>query len=254
MSFRKSLIVLVLVSASYSIAFLGDGTVRRLTVEDGAVETVGAFFFLAAALVCFVIFRRNRRERMTQGLKAKGEVIVFLLALFFLLCFLEEISWGQRYLGVQTPELLARFNRQSEINIHNLPLFHGEVSDGVRKGFLALLTTGDRLFSVFWLGFGVAVPLLNRYSKRCQSLFSAIGVPVLPICFSVFFVLNYVLSKSIPVEGMRDHPWVEIKEANCAFLLMLGSICLLFRKPVEDLRAPGPGNSVFGASKSPILG
>ncbi len=42
MSIWNSLIVLVLVSASYSIAFLGDGTVRRLTVEDGAVETVGA--------------------------------------------------------------------------------------------------------------------------------------------------------------------------------------------------------------------
>lgn len=33
---------------------------------------------------------------------------------------LEEISWGQRIFGFETPELLQRYNLQKETNIHNL--------------------------------------------------------------------------------------------------------------------------------------
>ena len=142
--------------------------------------------------------------------------------------------------GVEAPKALVHANRQGEINIHNLNWFHGNEEGGSKKSFLKLLINGDRLFSVFWLMFGVAVPLLDRYSQRFRTLFSDIRMPVLPVAFSVFFVLNYIISKSMPpLESFNypTHPWTEIKEANCAFLLMLGSVCIFLRKPDERLHA-----------------
>ena len=240
MSFRNSLITSALVAAAYCVFFLDGQTIKDLTREDSVVETVGALSFLGAALGFCLIYRKNRKIRSNRGLGNRSEVTALLLGLFFLVCFLEEISWGQRVFGVETPEVLVRANRQGEINIHNLRWFHGHKDDGSRKSFLKLLINGDRLFSVFWLVFGVTVPLLDRYSQRLRTLFSDIGMPVLPVAFSVFFVLNYIISKSMPaLESLHypTHAWVEIKEANCAFLLMLGSVCLFLRKPDERLHA-----------------
>lgn len=240
MSFRNSLITLALVAAAYCVFFLDGQTIKDLTREDSVVETVGALFFLGAALVFCLIYRKNRKIRTNRGLGNRSEVAALLLGLFFLVCFLEEISWGQRVFGVETPEALVRANRQGEINIHNLNWFHGNEEGGSKKSFLKLLINGDRLFSVFWLMFGVAVPLLDRYSQRFRTLFSDISMPVLPVAFSVFFVLNYIISKSMPpLESFNypTHPWTEIKEANCAFLLMLGSVCIFLRKPDERLHA-----------------
>ena len=162
---------------------------------------------------------------------------------------MEEISWGQRYLNVETPAWLARWNLQGDINIHNTWIFEradpaspyepGIVSDS----FVDAMLDGDRLFNMFWLGFGVVLPLLNRYSKHCRVFFSTINMPVLPIAFAFLFLLNYVLSRSIPIEGTRDHPWVEIKEANCALLLMIGFLCLFPRKSAEQYCESGPGQS-----------
>jgi hypothetical protein len=39
---------------------------------------------------------------------------------------MEEISWGQRILGIETPESIAKINHQSELNFHNIlnPFYH----------------------------------------------------------------------------------------------------------------------------------
>jgi hypothetical protein len=43
-------------------------------------------------------------------------------------CFIsfgEEISWGQRIFGIETPAFIADANRQSELNFHNLYALSG---------------------------------------------------------------------------------------------------------------------------------
>jgi len=37
----------------------------------------------------------------------------------------EEMSWGQRIFNFQTPDFIARANRQSEFNLHNLFVLSG---------------------------------------------------------------------------------------------------------------------------------
>jgi hypothetical protein len=44
--------------------------------------------------------------------------VVFVIGLFFIVG--EEISWGQRLFGIETPEFLEESNRQRELNLHNI--------------------------------------------------------------------------------------------------------------------------------------
>lgn len=81
--------------------------------------------------------------------------------LLFLLVALEEISWGQRIFGVETPDFLTSRNLQKETNLHNLE------SEGANRllGFL--------VFAV-----GVALPSLLTLSGWLNSLVKRFGVPL----------------------------------------------------------------------------
>lgn len=95
--------------------FLYDEYWVMLYDEDGVFEYLTAIFFLLAAILFLLTFL-NVRKVTTNWNK------LFLLALVFC-CFLvgmEEISWGQRLLGIETPESIKALNHQGETTIHNL--------------------------------------------------------------------------------------------------------------------------------------
>jgi len=70
-----------------------------------------AAYGLSSLLLSACFFRYERtRARMWFGLRA---LIAFLIAM-------EEISWGQRILGLETPELLLSYNFQGEIGFQNI--------------------------------------------------------------------------------------------------------------------------------------
>jgi hypothetical protein len=94
----------------------------------------------------------------------------------------DEISWGQRLLGINSPEYIARNNAQEEINVHNLYFFnniigfiymlvglYGAFSWAiVRKPdkplrFLTWITPQKELFFFFFAGF-----LYNLYALLSQ--------------------------------------------------------------------------------------
>ena len=50
----------------------------------------------------------------------KGSRFSIFLGLAWLLFAFEEISWGQRVLGIETPEVMLEYNYQEELNFHNL--------------------------------------------------------------------------------------------------------------------------------------
>jgi hypothetical protein len=86
-----------------------------LVGEDGPVEYATTAAYFGAGWVAVLVARGLlRREERWLALLWGG------LALALVLVSLEEISWGQRLFGVQTPELLAS-NVQHEMNLHNLP-------------------------------------------------------------------------------------------------------------------------------------
>ena len=81
--------------------------------EDGIVESWTAFAYLLAGGLFFLATTTSRRPRLVLwGLAA---LMVFIAG--------EEISWGQRIVGLETPEQVAAHNVQQELNVHNLSHF-----------------------------------------------------------------------------------------------------------------------------------
>jgi hypothetical protein len=92
----------------------------RLTSEDGPIEwlevAAWAIAVPCAAAMSWHLWRHDRRR-----LPALMYALLVLGGLFVLG---EEISWGQRLLGIDTPPAIASRNNQGETTIHNLSIVH----------------------------------------------------------------------------------------------------------------------------------
>ena len=91
-------------------------TFYLLTGEDGPVEYAQVVVLCLGAVIAArlaISFRRRETSRwaFVYGILTIGLAIVAG----------EEISWGQRILGLETPEWLSAQNVQKETNLHNLP-------------------------------------------------------------------------------------------------------------------------------------
>ena len=82
--------------------------------EDKAVENASAIAFIFSGIVGLIItgifFKRGNK---------KFGILYLLLAIGFLVLGFEEISWGQRILNFETPEIFSS-NLQNQITVHNI--------------------------------------------------------------------------------------------------------------------------------------
>lgn len=87
----------------------------RIFHEDGPAEVTQAIFYLASSLLAAVISTRLKSlsYRRLSLLYAFFAAITALFAM-------EEISWGQRLMGFDSPEYFVENNMQREVNLHNL--------------------------------------------------------------------------------------------------------------------------------------
>jgi hypothetical protein len=89
-----------------------EGAYRLLVKEDGVLEWAQVVSYVAVIAVGALSMRDLwRRERASA-------IVVAGLALVALLSAGEELSWGQRIVGFDTPEIAAD-NRQGELTLHN---------------------------------------------------------------------------------------------------------------------------------------
>ncbi|KZY34496.1 hypothetical protein A3731_18995 [Roseovarius sp. HI0049] len=84
-------------------------------IEDGPVEYGTALMLFVSALV--LAWQALRQFRAGHALAG---ACLTLYALIFVFGTGEEISWGQRILGLETPDYLREQNAQEEITLHNL--------------------------------------------------------------------------------------------------------------------------------------
>jgi len=171
----------------YGVMFLGSGAHDVLMGEDGVVEYVGAFGLFAAAALFFAAFMRARGGSYGT---IKKLALLALAALFFFGGG-EEISWGQRILGIETPEGLSEANVQDELNVHNLAVFDG-------------VFTPERLFQLFWITFGVLIPFACAMSARIQAWLSR-WIPILPLWLAWLFVASQLIAEIVS-KILTDNP------------------------------------------------
>jgi len=208
--------LLAMSALAFSTLALDDDILDGLVQEDGPVEWAGAVALIAAVGLYFAVFRLYGKSRDPRATRWP----LLVLCLLLILAAGEEISWGQRLVGLKTPDSLAEVNTQDELNIHNT-----ETLDS----FL-----GFRIFAIFCLTLYVVVPLIgtvpSRLAGRVQRL-----LPVAPIWLAVVFAAVLVLPSLVRdvIDSARlDTPLTpanrgigEIREAVLELLIGVAAVC-----------------------------
>ena len=175
---------LIVIAATFIVAvnlvfLLEARTLDMLLLEDGPFEYLGALALLIAGVLFIAGYLRTRRldPGAARGIWHRRSLLV--LGLVFVVAAGEEISWGQRILGVSTPDSLAEVNVQQELNLHNLAGF----SDVTLQLFIVGLYT-----------FVVVIPFAaaanDKWAGRIRRL-----VPIVPLRLSWLFILAYLVSQ-----------------------------------------------------------
>lgn len=92
--------------------------VNLLLDEDGFFEYFSFFLLFFSGLILILVFV-VRRKRYQLPLKALNSIFILFSILILFIAF-EEISWGQRIIGVETPMAIKEINYQAELNFHNI--------------------------------------------------------------------------------------------------------------------------------------
>jgi hypothetical protein len=210
--FDKSFaVILILLFASLAYVAVAEkyflpATLAAINREDGAIEYASAGLLLIAAFYAFYV------GLFAVSHAASRRVHLFLAVLFVVMCG-EEISWGQRILGLETPEGLAKLNAQKETNLHNM------------FGYLF-----DHLFILCFFLWGCVVPLLYHISRTCRQLLRWTGIPIPSVGLSIGMMLitlfqsQIVLAVLEPVHGLRLPELRELLSAT-AFLAIMRQSC-----------------------------
>ena len=127
----------------------------RLVIEDSWGESAGFIALLVAGAVFL-------RMSVIPGL-GRRRLWFAALGLGSLLLGFEEISWGQRFLGLSTPDFFLRFNTQGEMGFHN-----GTSSLGELYGPATLCVAL----------YGALLPLVVAYHAGARSWFERLGLPI----------------------------------------------------------------------------
>ncbi len=156
--------LIIVVGLGYHLAVTDLAYFEEVFVrEDGWIESLSALFLLISALI---VWRRS------FAFAGKGNWKAFMLLLGLGAVFFfgagEEISWGQRILGLESNEFFKANNTQDEINFHNLEWKGIKLNKLI---FSQLLGVG--------LGFYLLIyRSLYQFSPRIRQLNDAWGIPI----------------------------------------------------------------------------
>ena len=109
---------LSIVPLSVLLVFSADAYYLYLLREDSLVESTTAVLLFLTGLVLFAVVVMERR-----GGGAAIRWPYLLGALAFVWAAGEEINWGQRIFGFESPSFLLNINSSGQLNLHRIDLF-----------------------------------------------------------------------------------------------------------------------------------
>ena len=170
------ILIPILLSLGFLVVFIKDAELFYLLVqEDQIIENLSALFYFIACLCFLYLITQVSRSK---GFTYKGYFILFSGIMAFGLFFMcmEEISWFQRVLEVETPEGFEG-NLQNEMNLHNFATDKLEV-----------------IYYFLSFFFFIFLPFLYRHTQLFpqSSIFSFYIPSSLVSIFAIIFVVyNY---------------------------------------------------------------
>ncbi len=163
---------------------------KEIVKEDRLIEYAQFFVLLIGSVVSFLQSLRFFGQK--QWLRATFYALAS-LALFFVAG--DEISWGQRILGLESGAALQEINRQGELTVHNLYA----VEWLVIYAYVAMSALG---VAAYWLT-KLSKPL-NRYTSL---------VPSWILGFYFAFALLYFVQQ-LRIKWGIWHSWSEVAELS----------------------------------------
>lgn len=159
----------------------------RLLVEDGIVEWMQFLAFsLTSGLLGYVAIDRYKTEGFNLGV-----LVLAGLTGLVALAALEEISWFQRILQIQSPEWFLQNNRQAETNLHNLGFGEESLHKAV---LLKIIVIAGLIHNLF-------LPLLARKRPAIRDFVERFGLYLPPLAASIPYLVLVILSHLLV-----DHP------------------------------------------------
>jgi hypothetical protein len=209
----------------YTTLGYGEKWAAILYPEDHYFENIGAISLFVASGISLYIFVRALKNRAKTGMHWLKLLVYLGLAFLYFFGAGEEISWGQRIFHIQEPAELAKENVQHELNIHDLAIFENNE-----------LLKSDNIFTVFWLGFAVLIPLGSFAWKRFGE-FAEKFTPIVYWGIGALFLFNYMAAKI--VKPIYAHAYTfqtirfgqavqEIKESNYELMFVFLSLFVLW--------------------------
>ena len=144
-------VVAALFVFSYFLVFNPD-ELQHILREDSVIENLGFIFLFLSSIALLSSGYISYKEQM-PGQKARHRLFIMAGLLFFLAAG-EEVSWGQRFFSISTPEMIKEVNQQEELNFHNLNtkfftrLFRHSISLFVLFSTIAFFAKKERLFGI----------------------------------------------------------------------------------------------------------
>lgn len=193
--------------------------------EDGLLENATFAVLAAAAVIC--LSRAWRFRQRGRGYVAGSALLGLLLAFGAG----EEVSWGQRLLGIEPAEFFLRHNLQKETNLHNLTVA-GVNLNRLVFGKLLAVALGVYLLPIRWLHQrqGGLSRLLDRW---------AVPIPRLRHVVAILAVVLVVETSRAPKRG-------EISEFALSSIFLLVLI-----NPQNRQRLLAPGRAPASAGGQP---
>lgn len=212
-----------------------DLTATWLLLEDGIWESLAALCLWAAVLIWLYAWVRYPWPSRLPPFAARRNLWCLVWAALVLLLLLEEINWGQRILGFDTPLWAQQLNQTGQFNFHNVDLERA----GLPPALGVLLTTGPIVAGLIYF---CLLPLWwTRRPARLEWLRRwGFLVPSARFATALWFCVA-VLAVSLLVRRAAGDPTAE-QETGEVFELGLQILLLVFA--VETLmrarREAGP--------------
>lgn len=169
--------------------------------EGGLIESLTAEALLGAVILSIYRIVKLRTHRPLLFLLFLG-----LVAGVFLFGFGEELSWGQRIFGFQSPHFFVENNSQGETTIHNF-VFRGKRINKLVFG----LSLG-----IFITIYSIPLPIFYRISSRVRRFVDTIGLPI-PKLFHILLYLVLVICHELIPSSRRG----EILEFGGAWIFLM---------------------------------
>ncbi len=188
-----------------------------LAHESGVIESLQALFLLIAGLALTTQCWRDIRSG-----RGRFSLIGLLFGLLLIVGAAEEVSWGQHWLGFETPKAIAEANLQGEFNLHNLGSYW--VNHAQLMLFLVYLG--------LWPAMGYCYPHLHYLLDR-------MSMPIAPFSILPVVLIGTTMDEHEVIAKLWNYPHWRLSEAR--EFLFAGSmlmVALLMRRYRRETAKP----------------